>query len=72
MRESMDVTLQTDRSEVWAAMSAVVGINRELAPFVRLTRAIGIGSVVRGRAFQRPFTCSGAVQSAVDPRRTQV
>ena len=33
----MKVTLRANRSEVWAAVSTVGGINRELAPFVRMT-----------------------------------
>jgi len=41
MRLTVKVTLRTNRSEVWAAVSTVGGINRELAPFVRLTDATG-------------------------------
>jgi ligand-binding SRPBCC domain-containing protein len=37
MRLTVEVTLRAKRSDVWAAMSTVGGINRELAPFVRLT-----------------------------------
>jgi len=37
MRLTMELTLPAKRSDVWAAMSTIGGINRELAPFVRLT-----------------------------------
>ena len=37
MRQTMTLTLPAERSDVWAAMSTVGDINRELAPFVRLT-----------------------------------
>jgi ligand-binding SRPBCC domain-containing protein len=37
MRLTVQVTLRTNPSEVWAALSTVGGTNRELAPFVQLT-----------------------------------
>ena len=37
MRLTVQVTLRASRSEVWAAVSTVGGINREVAPFVRMT-----------------------------------
>jgi hypothetical protein len=37
MRLTVEVPLRTRRSEVWAAMSTVGHVNRELRPFVRLT-----------------------------------
>jgi ligand-binding SRPBCC domain-containing protein len=37
MRLTVEVTLRADRSEVWAAMSSVGGVNREVSPFVRMT-----------------------------------
>ncbi len=37
MRLTLEVPLRTGRSGVWAAMSTVGAVNRELAPFVRLT-----------------------------------
>ena len=37
MRLTVESTLRADRSEVWAAVSTVGGINREVAPFVRMT-----------------------------------
>lgn len=41
MQVTVTLTLRAKRSEVWAAMSTVGGINRELAPFVRLTDPTG-------------------------------
>lgn len=41
MRLTVQLTLRANRSQVWAAMSTVGGINRELAPFVRLTDSTG-------------------------------
>jgi hypothetical protein len=37
MRMTVQVTLKASRSEVWAATSTVGGINREIAPFGRMT-----------------------------------
>jgi ligand-binding SRPBCC domain-containing protein len=37
MRLTVQLTLRASRSEVWAATSTVGGINREVAPFVRMT-----------------------------------
>jgi hypothetical protein len=37
MRLTVQLTLRANRSEVWAATSTVGGINREVAPFVRMT-----------------------------------
>jgi ligand-binding SRPBCC domain-containing protein len=37
MRLTVELTLRASRSEVWAAMSSVDGINREVAPFLRMT-----------------------------------
>jgi hypothetical protein len=37
VRLTVEVPLQADRSEVWAALSTVGGTNRELSPFVRMT-----------------------------------
>ena len=37
MRLTVEVPLRAGRSEVWAALSTIGGMNRELAPFVRLT-----------------------------------
>jgi ligand-binding SRPBCC domain-containing protein len=41
MRLTVKVKLRTNCSDVWAAVSTVGGINRELAPFVRLTDPTG-------------------------------
>jgi ligand-binding SRPBCC domain-containing protein len=37
MRLTVELPLRADRSEVWAAVSSVGGVNRELSPFVRMT-----------------------------------
>jgi hypothetical protein len=37
MRLTAELTLRASRSEVWAVVSTVGGINREVAPFVRMT-----------------------------------
>jgi len=37
MQLTFELPLRANRSEVWAAMSTVGGVNRELAPFVRMT-----------------------------------
>jgi ligand-binding SRPBCC domain-containing protein len=37
MRLSVEVALRANRAQVWAAMSTVGGVNKEVAPFVRLT-----------------------------------
>lgn len=37
MQLTLEVTLRANRSDVWAAMSTVGGVNRELAPLVRMT-----------------------------------
>jgi ligand-binding SRPBCC domain-containing protein len=37
MRLTVELTLRANRSDVWAAVSTVGGINREVAPFVRMT-----------------------------------
>jgi hypothetical protein len=37
MRLTVELPLRASRSEVWAAVSTVGGINREVAPFVRMT-----------------------------------
>ena len=37
MRLTVEVALQANRAEVWAAMSTVGGVNKEVAPFVRMT-----------------------------------
>ena len=37
MRLTVELPLRANRSEVWAAVSTVGGINRELAPLVRMT-----------------------------------
>jgi hypothetical protein len=37
MRLTVEVPLRASRSEVWAAVSTVGSVNRELAPFVRMT-----------------------------------
>jgi ligand-binding SRPBCC domain-containing protein len=41
MRLTVEVTLRANRSEVWAAVSTVGGLNQELAPFVRMTDPTG-------------------------------
>jgi len=41
MRLTVQVTLPASRSKVWAAVSTVDGINREVAPFVRMTDPTG-------------------------------
>jgi hypothetical protein len=41
MRLTTEVTVRTNRSDVWTAMSTVAGINREVAPFVRMTDPTG-------------------------------
>ena len=37
MRLTVQLTLPASRAEVWAATSTIGGINREVAPFVRMT-----------------------------------
>jgi hypothetical protein len=37
MRHTVELPLRSNRAEVWAAMSTVGGINRELSPFARMT-----------------------------------
>jgi hypothetical protein len=37
----VELTLPADRSEVWAAVSSIAGMNRELAPFVKATDPTG-------------------------------
>jgi len=37
VRLTVDLSVRANRSEVWAAMSTVGGINREVAPFLRNT-----------------------------------
>ena len=37
VRLTVELPLRTSRTDVWAAMSTVGGVNRELAPFVRMT-----------------------------------
>jgi hypothetical protein len=37
MRLTVELPLRASRSEVWAAVSTVAGINREVAPFLRMT-----------------------------------
>jgi len=37
MRLTVELPLRASRSEVWAALSTVGGMNRELSPFVRMT-----------------------------------
>ena len=37
MRLTVELPLRANRSEVWAALSTVGGMNRELSPFVRMT-----------------------------------
>ena len=37
MRLTVEVALRANRAEVWAAMSTVGGVNKEVAPFVRMT-----------------------------------
>jgi ligand-binding SRPBCC domain-containing protein len=37
MRLIFELFLPAHRAEVWSAMSTVAGVNRELAPFVRMT-----------------------------------
>ena len=37
MRLNVELTLRANRADVWAAMSTVGGINREVAPFLRNT-----------------------------------
>ena len=37
MRLTVELPLRADRSEVWAAVSTVGGINQEVAPVVRMT-----------------------------------
>jgi ligand-binding SRPBCC domain-containing protein len=39
MQLTVELTVRANRSEVWAAMSTIGGMNRELAPFVRMTDA---------------------------------
>jgi hypothetical protein len=41
MRLTVELALRANRSEAWAAMSTVGGVNRELAPLVRLTDSTG-------------------------------
>jgi len=41
MRLIVELTLRANRSAVWAAVSTVGGINREVAPFVRMTDPTG-------------------------------
>src|SRR4051812_41020485 len=37
MRLTVEVPVRANRSDVWAAMSSVGGVNREVSPFVRMT-----------------------------------
>ena len=37
MRLTVEVALRANRAELWAAMSTVGGVNKEVAPFVRMT-----------------------------------
>src|SRR5215831_12771092 len=37
MRLTFELPLRANRAEVWETMSTVGGLNRELAPFVRMT-----------------------------------
>ena len=37
MRLTVELPLRASRAEVWAAVSTVGGINREVAPFLRVT-----------------------------------
>jgi ligand-binding SRPBCC domain-containing protein len=37
MRLTVELPLRANRSEVWAALSTVGGMNRELSPFVRMS-----------------------------------
>src|SRR2546430_15004782 len=37
MRLIVELPVRASRSEVWAAMSSVDGVNREVSPFVRMT-----------------------------------
>jgi hypothetical protein len=37
MRLTVELPVRADRSEVWAAVSTVDGINQEVAPFLRMT-----------------------------------
>jgi hypothetical protein len=37
MRLTVELALRAHRSDVWAAVSTVGGVNRELSPFVRMT-----------------------------------
>lgn len=37
MRLTVEVALRANRAEVWDAMSTVGGVNKEVAPFVRMT-----------------------------------
>jgi ligand-binding SRPBCC domain-containing protein len=41
MQATVQVTLRASRSEVWASMSSVAKMNREMAPFVRMTDPTG-------------------------------
>ena len=41
MRLTVETTLRANRAKVWAAVSTVSGVNRELAPFVRMTDPTG-------------------------------
>lgn len=41
VRLTFEVPLRTNRSDVWATMSTVGGVNRELAPFARMTDPTG-------------------------------
>src|SRR5690242_9190137 len=37
MRLNVEVSVRANRADVWAAMCTVAGVNREVAPFVRMT-----------------------------------
>src|SRR6476620_11047083 len=41
MRLTVEVPLRASRSEVWSELSTIDGLNRELAPFVRMTDPTG-------------------------------
>src|SRR3974377_657125 len=56
VRLTVESALRASRSEVWAAVSTVGGINREVAPFVRMT------DPTHGARFDaKPWPCGAPV-----------
>ena len=52
MRLTVQLTLPAGRSEVWAAVSTIGGLNREVAPFMRQQSNIDSACSIRSRGGQ--------------------